>query len=295
MKKLFVLLQHLVPHHLLSRMLGALAECHWRWLKNPLIRLFISVYKVDMSETVKTDVADFSCFNDFFSRELKANVRPISAESGVLVSPVDGSVSEVGRIDSDRIIQAKGYSYTLVNLLGGSVDLAEYFLNGSFITLYLSPKDYHRVHSPVGGNLTESFYLPGSLFSVNETTVNNVPDLFCRNERLVMSFDTAYGKMALIMVGAMIVAGIKTVWRDRAYRPNVRVSDNLSDPTGFAAGDELGQFQLGSTVILLFEPETVIWDEGISTQRAVKLGERLASFCADQETARTSDLSGFDD
>jgi phosphatidylserine decarboxylase len=278
MKKLFVLLQHVVPQHLLSRMLGALAECHWPWLKNPLIRLFIRVYKVDMSEAMKTDAAAFSCFNEFFTRELKPNTRPISTQTNVLVSPVDGSVSEVGRVDSDRIIQAKGHSYTLVNLLGGSVRLSEYFLDGSFITLYLSPKDYHRVHSPLGGKLTESFYLPGSLFSVNETTVNNVPDLFCRNERLVMSFDTTIGKMALIMVGAMIVAGIKTPWHDGVYRPNVRFSDDLSISPGFATGDELGQFQLGSTVILLFEPDTVIWDEGISSQRAVNLGERLASF-----------------
>jgi len=277
MKKLFVLLQYALPHHLLSRTMGALAECRWTWLKNSLIRLFIRVYKVDMSEAAQSDAAAFGCFNDFFTRELKPKVRPVCAELNVLVSPVDGSVSEVGRINSDRIIQAKGNHYTLLNLLGGSAKLSEHFLDGSFITLYLAPKDYHRVHSPLDGKLTESFYLPGSLFSVNETTVNRVPDLFCKNERLVMSFDTAYGKMALIMVGAMIVAGIRTVWHNGVYRPNVRFSDNLTFAPGFETGDELGRFQLGSTVILLFEPETLIWDDGISSQRAVRQGERLGS------------------
>lgn len=278
MKRLFVLLQYAVPHHLLSRIMGALAECRWSWLKNPLIRLFIDVYKVDMSEAVKSDAAAFSCFNDFFTRELRPNVRPICTATNILVSPVDGSVSEVGRINSDIIIQAKGNNYTLANLLGGAEKLSDYFLDGSFITLYLSPKDYHRVHSPLGGKLIASFYLPGSLFSVNETTVNSVPNLFSRNERLVMLFDTACGKMVLIMVGAMLVAGIKTVWRDGVYRPNVRFSDHLPIPQSFETGDELGQFQLGSTVILLFEPDTVNWDEGVANQRVVKQGERLASF-----------------
>lgn len=278
MKQLFVLLQYLIPHHLLSRLVGALAECRWPWLKNLLIKLFISIYKVDMAEAVKSDVAAFSCFNDFFTRELKPNVRPICAATDTLVSPVDGAVSEVGRINSDKIIQAKGISYTLMNLLGGAEKLSGYFLDGSFITLYLSPKDYHRVHSPLGGKLIKSFYLPGSLFSVNETTVNSVPDLFSRNERLVMLFDTACGKMAMIMVGAMIVAGIKTVWSDDAYRPRASFSENLPNPPSFETGDELGQFQLGSTVILLFEPDSVNWDPGVVNQKVVKLGERLARY-----------------
>jgi phosphatidylserine decarboxylase len=277
-KKLFVLLQYMLPHHLLSRITGALAECKWPWLKDPLIRLFIRVYKVEMSEAAKVSAADFGCFNDFFTRELKADARPINRLANVLVSPVDGSVSEVGRIDNGNIIQAKGHSYTLMNLLGGSAKLAEYFHGGSFITLYLSPKDYHRVHCPLRGKLTDSHYLPGRLFSVNGTTVKSVPNLFTRNERLVMTFDTAHGKMAVIMVGAMIVAGIKSRWHDGVYQPNTSFSDILPERLLFETGEELGQFQLGSTVILLFEPDTITWDEGVSSQLPVKLGERLGSF-----------------
>ena len=288
MKQLFTLLQYLLPSHFLSRLTGKLADCRWPWLKNLLIGNFIRAYGVDMSEAIKTDIAAFDCFNDFFTRELKPGIRPQCREPGVLVSPVDGAVSEAGRIDADKILQAKGKHYTLLNLLGGSERLAATFVDGAFITLYLSPKDYHRVHAPLQGQLIESFYLPGSLFSVNEISVNSITNLFARNERLVTIFDTAYGKMALIMVGAMIVAGIKTVWNDAAYPPNMRGRDDLTNPLTFDQGDELGEFRLGSTVILLFEAGDVAFAEGMTNQRAVKLGEKLGEKPGEKLASKTS-------
>ncbi len=283
MKTLFIFLQYVVPQHLCSRIAGSIAACRWLWLKNLLIRLFIQIYKVDMSEAVVTNVAAFRNFNEFFTRQLTPNARQICAATDALASPVDGAVSKVGAINRDILIQAKGRDYSLVNLLGGSAELAQYFLDGSFITLYLSPKDYHRVHCPLDGKLIRSQYIPGTLFSVNETTVTRVPELFARNERLIMLLDSAYGKVAVIMVGAMIVAGIKTVWHKSAYQAHSSFTDKLQDPISFKKGDELGQFQLGSTVILLFQSGNIIWQEEIAEQHPVKLGDRLASLKPSRE------------
>lgn len=278
MKQLFIFLQYILPHHFLSRIIGRLAECRLIWLKNLLIRNFIRIYNVNMSEAAISEASDFGCFNDFFTRELAPNVRPFCTDSDSLVSPVDGAVSEFGQITANKIIQAKGKNYSLVDLLGGSEKLASNFIDGAFITLYLSPKDYHRIHCPVAGTLVESTYIPGSLFSVNETSVNGIPNIFARNERLVTSFETERGSMALIMVGALIVAGIKSVWNPDMYQPNVKTRDSLAPPPVFAAGDELGQFRLGSTVILLFQPNTIIWDSSVSNQHPVRLGQKLARF-----------------
>lgn len=278
MQPFFILLQHILPHHLLSRLTGVLAECRWPWLKNFLISLFVKAFKVDLSEAVISDIDQFACFNDFFTRELKPGVRNLCKDPGILISPVDGAISESGKISQDRVYQAKGKHYTLDNLLGGEEELVSEFIDGTFMTIYLSPKDYHRVHCPMDAELVASYYLPGSLFSVNETSVNHIPELFSRNERLVMVFNTEYGKMTLVMVGAMIVAGIKTVWRDTMYPAKTTTRDNLSVPIGFKAGDELGQFQLGSTVVMLFQPDVINWDAGMAAQKALRLGERLGSF-----------------
>jgi phosphatidylserine decarboxylase len=197
-------------------MVGWLAECEWPILKVWLINLFISQYDVNMSEALAEDPASYKNFNAFFTRELKPDARPITEGSDIIVSPADGAVSQLGNISYGRIFQAKGQSYSATELLGGNSELASEFDDGAFATIYLSPKDYHRVHMPIAGTLRETIYIPGDLFSVNQTTAENVPRLFSRNERLVAIFDTEVGPMAMVLVGAMIVAGIETVWGGQA-------------------------------------------------------------------------------
>jgi phosphatidylserine decarboxylase len=277
MKILFICIQYLIPHHLLSRLTAALAECPWPFVKTPLISVFVKAFNVNLQEASRSSPAEFSSFNDFFTRELKQGARTICATANSIASPVDGSISELGDLKGDRLIQAKNMDYSLDLLLGHSSSLTSTFTNGSFATLYLSPKDYHRIHAPVTSSLIESFYIPGKLFSVNPTTAESVSNLFARNERLVSVFDTEAGKMALIMVGAMIVAGIRTSWHQELYPPGKVSRDSLETPLAFKKGDELGMFQLGSTVILLFEPQSVCWHEGLSAQRGIKLGESLAT------------------
>jgi len=230
-----------------------------------------------MHEAKRSNTAEFYSFNDFFTRELRQGARTICATPNTIASPVDGSISELGDLDGDRLIQAKNMDYSLDHLLGHSNTLTSTFSNGSFATIYLSPKDYHRIHAPVTCSLIESFYIPGKLFSVNPTTAASVDNLFARNERLVSVFDSEAGKMALVMVGAMIVAGIRTSWHPEMYPPGKVFRDSLEVPLGFNKGDELGMFQLGSTVVLLFEPQSVCWHEGLSAQTGIKLGENLAT------------------
>ena len=204
---LFILLQHLLPQHLLSRAVGYLAESRCNWIRRPFIKTFARQYRVNMSEAQIEDLDQFENFNAFFTRALKPGMRPL--DTAAVVSPADGSISQIGAIDYGRILQAKGRGYGLSTLLGGHADLAELFLHGRFATIYLSPSDYHRVHMPVTGTLRESIYVPGDLYSVNQTTAKGVDNLFARNERLVAIFDTELGPMAMILVGAMIVAGIE--------------------------------------------------------------------------------------
>ena len=219
MNTLFIAFQYIIPQHLLSRIVGWLAECEWSVLKMWLINLFISQYNVNMSEALDENPASYKNFNSFFTRELKPDARPIVADDAVIVSPADGAISQLGDISYGRIFQAKGQSYTAVELLGGNSELASEFDDGAFATIYLSPKDYHRVHMPMTGTLRETIYIPGDLFSVNQTTAENVPRLFSRNERLVAVFDTAAGPMAMVLVGALIVAGIETVWGGQVAPP----------------------------------------------------------------------------
>ena len=269
MKRLFVLLQHLLPQHLLSRIVGAVANSQITFLKNSFIRIFVRAFKVDINEAASSNLDDYPTFNTFFTRALKPGIRPIE---GRICSPADGTVSMVGPIDGNQIIQAKGVSYSLEKLLAGRRNPD--FENGSFITIYLSPKDYHRVHTPITGSMNDSCYVPGDLFSVNQTTVLNVPDLFARNERLITWFDTNVGPMALIMVGAMIVAGIKSVWRDTTYPPRLSDVETFADPVQFEQGAELGHFEMGSTVILLFQDRL---DFRVKAGDTVKQGELLVA------------------
>jgi phosphatidylserine decarboxylase len=280
-KTLFILLQYLIPQHLLSRFAGKVADCTTAWIKNPLIEWFIKKYNVDMSLALEEEPRNYANFNAFFTRALKAGVRPIDEEVNTIVSPADGAISQLGGIDGDRVFQAKGQSYDLHKLLGGDKQHAELFANGKFATVYLSPRDYHRVHMPIDGELTAMTYVPGDLFSVNQVTAENVSELFARNERLIAYFDTPAGPMAMILVGAMIVAGIETVWAGQVAPPPRMITRTdyriAKEHPRFKKGDEMGRFKLGSTVILLFTKDAMQWAETLEANSAVKMGEAMGN------------------
>jgi phosphatidylserine decarboxylase len=263
----------------LSRLAGALARSEKPWLRDRLIQRFAKAYNVDMDQAERP-LSAYQSFNDFFTRSLKGGMRPLADSSTDVLCPADGAVSQVGRIEQGRIVQAKGQSYTAAELLGGDTELAKRFEGGSFITIYLSPSDYHRVHMPVGGTLSKTAYIPGDLFSVNTVTAENVPRLFSRNERLSCVFDTPAGAMASVMVGAMIVASIETVWAG-LVEPHRKQIERTAFPEGeqaapeFNAGDEMGRFLLGSTVVLLFEPDQVEWSAELEPLSVVRMGQSL--------------------
>ena len=273
----FIWSQYLAPQHALSRAAGWLASSKLPWLKDMLIRRFIRAYGVDMNQAERP-ASDYLCFNDFFTRALKPDARPIADSEKYIVCPADGAISQVGRIEGSRILQAKGQSYTASELLGGDETLAARFDGGHFITIYLSPSDYHRVHMPVTGTLTETTYIPGVLFSVNTATANAVPRLFARNERLACLFDTPYGAVASVMVGAMIVASIETVWSG-LVKPHgkqmIRTAFAESEAPVLDAGAEMGRFLLGSTVILLFEPGQIEWLADLRAGDTLLMGQIL--------------------
>jgi phosphatidylserine decarboxylase len=265
--------QYLLPQHALSRLVGKLAASKTPWLKDTFIRRFAARYQVDMSEAAQPDLGQYASFNDFFTRPLKTGARPIDAEPDSIVCPADGAVSQLGPITGDQVFQAKGHSYSLSDLLASEAD-AKAFENGHFATIYLSPRDYHRVHMPFAGTLTKSVYVPGDLFSVNTRTAENVPNLFARNERLVAHFDTELGPMVVILVGAMIVASIETVWDGLEPIGNqVRVS--TPENVQLAKGDEMGRFLLGSTAIVLFGKDVVAWQKDLAAGSAVRMGKVL--------------------
>jgi phosphatidylserine decarboxylase len=269
--KLFALIQYPLPHHLISRVVGWFAETRLGWLKNALIRAFIKRFKVDMDEAADPDPTAYACFNDFFTRALRKGARPV-AEG--LVSPADGTLSQFGRIHHGTLIQAKGQAYSLTSLLGGNTHLAAPFRQGSFATVYLSPSDYHRVHMPLTGTLREMVYVPGRIFSVNQATADHVPGLFARNERLVCIFDTEEGPLAMVLVGAMIVAAIETVWAGQITPLSDQVqSIRFDEPITLEKGAEMGRFKLGSTVVMCFGHEASFDAAGLDS--SVRMGERL--------------------
>jgi phosphatidylserine decarboxylase len=276
---LFILLQHLLPQHLLSRLVGRLAECRTPWVKNLFINWFRQRYQVDMSQALQPDPEAYEHFNAFFTRALKPDARPLDNSPGAILSPADGAISQLGPIEQGRIFQAKGRSYSLNTLLGGDAARAQPFINGQFATIYLSPRDYHRVHMPIAGTLRESIYIPGDLYSVNQVTAAGVDNLFARNERLVAIFDTELGPMAMVLVGAMIVAGIETVRNGQVAplprQPLVLDAAPGQTPVQLAAGEEMGRFKLGSTVILLFGPEVMDWAEQLAAGDAVVMGRSI--------------------
>lgn len=280
MDSLFIFFQHIVPQHYLSRLTGWLAQVrHPVWLKNFVIEQFVRHFEVDMAEAEQPDPTAYASFNDFFTRELQEGARPIADAD--LVCPADGAISQLGAIDEGRIFQAKGQHFSTRELLGGDEERAAQFTDGQFATIYLSPRDYHRVHMPLAGQLSATSYIPGDLFSVNAVTAENVERLFARNERLVCYFDTDLGPMAMVLVGAMVVAGIETVWSGQVAPatddPTVVNYQHLPQSVSLAKGDEMGRFKLGSTVILLFPKDSMSWDERYVTGTATRLGEPLGS------------------
>ena len=276
--RLAVLSQYLLPKQALTTLMGRLASLHGGSMTTSVIRWFIQRYQVNMSEAAQPDIASYPTFNEFFTRALRDGARPLAAAP--TVCPVDGAISQLGPIDKDQIFQAKGHHYSTTALLGGDAALAAPFTNGKFATIYLSPRDYHRIHMPCDGQLTRMIHVPGDLFSVNPTTARGVPGLFARNERVVCMFDTPLGKIALVLVGATIVGSMATVWHGVVNPPRpgkVRTWDYLETPVHLRQGDEMGRFLLGSTVVLLFEPGAVDFVEDWAAARPVRMGEAMST------------------
>ena len=271
-KQIFIQAQRVVPQHQLSRVVGKLAASEHPVLKNAVITAFKAQYGIDMSLAEQSNALKYKSFNEFFTRSLKQGVREIDSNPNSIVSPADGAISQLGKIEDGAIFQAKGQQFTVENLIADP-QLAEPFKNGQFPTVYLSPRDYHRVHMPFAGTLTETLYVPGELFSVNQTTAENIPGLFARNERMVCLFDTELGRMAVVLVGAMIVAGIETVATGKV-KPSGRLELNQHQ-LFLEKGAELGRFYLGSTAIVLFEENKMQWDAEFKANSVVEMGKKL--------------------
>lgn len=269
----FTTLQQLVPQQKLSKVAGRLAASRHPYVKRTFIRSFAKAYNISLDEYERQSLNAYESFNDFFTRELKEDARTIDATANGIVSPADGIISQLGQIEDHKLLQAKGRHYDVGQLLADSEDGC-YFADGSFATIYLAPSNYHRVHMPFTGTLTKTRYVPGTLFSVNNTTAANVPDLFARNERLVCMFDTKYGKAAVVMVGAMIVAGIETVATGKITRTDdIQEADHDMQ---FAAGEELGRFYLGSTaIVVLPKAAKADWLDSMQANSVVQMGQLL--------------------
>ena len=280
---LFIFLQKIVPQHLISRLIGSFAASKNKKIKNIFISFFIDRYDINMKEALEENPFLYESFNAFFTRQLKPGIRNFSQDGNCISSPVDGEISQVGSIKTGKIFQAKGRFFSLLEFLGGEKDLEKKFTEGKFSTIYLSPKDYHRIHMPFSGTLKSMTYIPGDLFSVNPVTVDSVDNLFSRNERLSCIFETEKGFMAVVLVGAMIVSGIRVSWDSFNFKKN-RIIQKWDYPrTGEGSvflkkGDELGQFFLGSTVVLCFPNDQVRWLDGLNQNSIVRLGQTLANY-----------------
>ncbi|QTM00768.1 archaetidylserine decarboxylase [Mannheimia sp. ZY171111] len=281
LQRVKIALHYLLPQLAITRAAGWLAEQKWGIVTHFIIKLFAKQYKVDLSEAAKTEPSDYATFNEFFIRELKEGARPINNELNTLCLPADGKVSESGEISDDRLLQAKGHHFTLAALLANDEEMAAKFKNGTFITTYLSPSDYHRVHMPYDATLRKMIYVPGELYSVNPFLAEHVPNLFARNERVICEFDTAFGPMIQILVGATITASMSTVWAGVINPPRAdEVVIWNYDTDGEKAiklqkGEEMGAFRLGSTVINLFPKGKINLNPALITGTKTRMGEEL--------------------
>ena len=276
--RLAVLPQYLIPKQALTALAGKLASKEAGGLTTSVIRWFVGRYNVNMAEAANPDIASYKSFNEFFTRPLKEGARP-QAEAD-FISPVDGAISQFGPIARDQIFQAKGHSYSTTALVGGDRELAKQFENGSFATLYLSPRDYHRIHMPCAGKLKRMIYVPGELFSVNPTTARGVPGLFARNERVVCVFDSAFGPFALTLVGATIVGSMATVWHGTVNPPRpgvIREWRYDEQNIVLKKGEEMGRFLLGSTVVMLFPKDTLAFNPDWVPTGAIQMGEAMGA------------------
>ena len=271
--------QYLVPKHFLSTLMHWLMNRETPWFSQFIIKQLVKVYGVNLAEAERTAIEDYRSVNDFFTRSLAADARPIDANTNSIVSPADGKISQAGTLKHNQLIQAKGYDYSVEALLGGDITLAKSFYNGDFAVVYLSPKDYHRIHMPMDGKLLSMTYVPGDLFAVNPATVRMVPDLFARNERLVLSFETAIGPMVLVMVGAIFVGSMETVWQGKItpdYGTSLKYWDYTDQSLHFAKGQEIGRFNMGSTVVMLLPANQT---QGLTQHddTCVLMGQAIAS------------------
>lgn len=279
--RLSVLPQYLLPKHALTAFAGVVASSRGGRFSTGLIRWFVARYGVDMSEAANPDIGSYASFNDFFTRALRPGARRLAGAD--LICPVDGAISQLGAIEGSRIFQAKGHHYTTTALVGGDAALAAMFEGGHFATLYLSPKDYHRIHMPCGGRLLRMIHVPGSLFSVNPATARGVPGLFARNERVVCVFESAHGPFVLVLVGATVVGSMATVWHGVVSPPRgaaVREWRYGEQDVNLAQGDEMGRFLLGSTVVLLFPKGSLQFNAAWQPGSAVRMGEKMADLPA---------------
>ena len=272
--------QYILPHHLISRIMGRLTHSQNKTWKNFLIKQAIRTYKINVDEALEPDLNAYPSFNHFFTRALKPEARPVADVKNAVVSPADGTVSQAGKITHGKIFQAKGKSFTAIDLLGGDQERAKPFENGEFTTIYLSPKDYHRLHMPVAGTLKEMVHIPGRLFSVNAATTNSIPGLFARNERVTALFETEVGPMALVLVGAINVSSIETVWDGVITPPSakeVRSWQYPFNPPFLKRGEEMGRFNMGSTIIVLFGKNKINWESNLVAGKPVNMGELIGS------------------
>ncbi|MCG9757491.1 archaetidylserine decarboxylase [Pseudoalteromonas sp. Isolate6] len=280
--KLKIAMQYALPKHAVSRLVGKLAAAEAGALTTKLIKLFIKQYKIDMSEALHEDPAHYKTFNEFFTRPLKPGIRPLAEDSDILAHPVDGAISQLGDVIDGQIIQAKGHNYSLQTLLGGKEEDVAPYVGGKFATIYLAPKDYHRIHMPVDGTLRKMIYVPGDLFSVNPLTAQNVPNLFARNERVVAIFDTEIGPLSMVLVGATIVASIETIWAGTVTPPAGRDVFTWTYPAEgdnaitLKKGEEMGRFKLGSTVILAWGANKAEFLDGQNPETVTRMGTPFA-------------------
>lgn len=267
--------QYLLPQKLLTAAARSLSNCRWRWLNQPFMRLFVRLFRVDLSEAENPRLADYGCFDEFFTRALKPGARPLPEDAAAIASPSDGTISELGPLQGQQLLQAKGRYYRAAELLGSEARAAE-FEGGQFLTIYLAPRDYHRVHAPLAGTVVEETRLPGRLFSVSHATTQVIPRLFARNERMCAILDTQHGPMAVVMVAALLVAGTETVWGGpQDLRPGRQPRQRtLAHP--LERGEELGRFHWGSTVILLTPPGFPAWSSELAAGQSVRMGQALS-------------------